>query len=71
MDLTRIPAGWAEPLPLVHACGSDRRIVGRAWFGCAGARHGGHRSWRCRACDRVRTLGCVGPVEVMSEYGGR
>ena len=71
MDLIKTPDGWAYPDPGPCECGETDATVGFQFCRCAGAVGGGHPSWRCLACDRVRTLGCVGYVEVMGEYGGR
>lgn len=71
MDLIRIPAGWAYPDP--GPCGCGETAARRSWefCRCVSASGGGHPAWRCRACDTVRTLGCVGLVPVPNEYGGR
>jgi len=37
---------------------------------CEDAIGGGHPAWRCKACDRVRTLGGVGAVPVSNDCGG-
>jgi hypothetical protein len=42
-----------------------------AFCRCTGASGGGNPQWRCKACGRARMLGCVGRIEVLSEYGGR
>lgn len=71
MDLIKTPAGWAYPDPGPCSCGE--RAAMRAWefCRCPGAEGGGHPERRCKACGKVRTLGCVGAVEVSSEYGGK
>lgn len=69
MHLIHTPAGWTYPDLGPCPCGDDAATVGWAFCGCAGASGGGHPSWRCSACDEVRTLGCVGRVEVEIRYG--
>lgn len=71
VDLIRTPAGWAYPDPGPCPCGVTAATVGFEFCRCAGAVGGGHPAWRCRACDEVRTLGCVGAVLVANEYGGK
>lgn len=72
MDLIKTPHGWAYPDPGPCGCRETAATVGWEFCGCAGAEEsGGHPAWRCRACDQVRTLGCVGRIEVPNEYGGR
>lgn len=62
--LIRTPHGWAYPDPGPCDCGETAAWRGWEFCQCAGANGGGHPSWRCRGCDEVRTLGCVGCVEV-------
>jgi hypothetical protein len=72
MDLVKTAAGWAYPDPGPCACGETAAWRGFQFCRCAGTEGGsGHPLWRCKACDRVRTLGCVGEVPVSNEYGGR
>ena len=72
MDLIKTPAGWVYPDPGPCVCGETDAMVGFQFCRCAGTGGGsGHPEWRCKACDRTRTLGCVGYVEVPNEYGGR
>lgn len=70
-QLIRTPAGWTYPDPGPCPCGVIAAMVGFEFCRCAGALGGGHPAWRCRACDEVRTLGCVGRIEVPNTYGGR
>lgn len=63
--------GWTYPDPGPCACGDTAATCGWVFCRCVGAEGGGHPSWRCRSCGAVRTLGCVGRVEVLNEYGGR
>lgn len=70
MGLIRTAHGWTYPDPGPCPCGAASAVCGWAFCMCAGAIGGGHPSWRCRACDSVQTLGCVGRVEVLNEYGG-
>lgn len=71
MDLIRTRGGWTYPDPGPCVCGvAEVSTVGFQFCRCAGAAGGGHPSWRCRACDQVRTLGCFGAVPVSNEYGG-
>lgn len=64
--LIRTPHGWVEPMPPACSCGSNRHMIGWAWCRCDGAEHGGHRSWKCRACG-LRTLpGCT-DAELLAE----
>lgn len=70
MDLIRNRNGWTYPDPGPCTCGETNAWVSFQFCQCTGAIGGGHPSWRCRACDEVRTLGCVGRVEVLNEYGG-
>lgn len=71
MDLIKTAAGWTYPDPGPCTCGEMAAMRGWEFCRCAGAAGGGHPAWRCRRCDRVRTLGCVGHIEVMNDYGGR
>lgn len=71
ITLIHTPAGWTYPDPGPCPCSETGAWRGFEFCQCAGAVGGGHPSWRCRACDQVRTLGCVGWVEVLNEYGGR
>lgn len=71
IELIRTPAGWTYPVPGPCVCGEDAAMVGFQFCRCAGTESGGHPSWRCRSCDQVRTLGCVGAMPVPNEYGGR
>lgn len=71
MDLIKTAHGWTYPDPGPCPCGEAGAMVGFEFCRCAGADGGGHPSWRCRACDEVRTLGCVGRVEVPNTYGGK
>ena len=71
IDLVRTPHGWTYPDPGPCACGETGAWVSFQFCQCAGANGGGHPAWRCRACDTIRTLGCVGLVPVPNEYGGR
>lgn len=70
-DLIHTPAGWVYPDPGPCPCGETGATCGWLFCRCASAVGGGHPSWRCRACDGVRVLGCVGAVPVPNEYGGR
>lgn len=69
--LIHIPAGWTHPYPGSCDCGEPHARRGFRFCHCAGTSGGGHPSWRCYACDRVRMLGCVGAVEVANEDRGR
>jgi hypothetical protein len=71
IDLTSTPHGWAYPDPDPCACGESAAMRGWQFCRCAEADGGGYPAWRCRACDRARTLGGVGRIEVPNEYGGR
>lgn len=71
VELIRTRHGWTHPKPGPCACGESAAWVSFQFCRCAGAEGGGHISWRCRACDQVRMLGCAGKVEVPNEYGGR
>lgn len=71
MDLIKTAAGWNYPDPGPCTCGETAAMRGWEFCRCTGAAGGGHPAWRCRRCDRVRTLGCVGHIEVMNDYGGR
>lgn len=71
IELIRTPAGWTYPDPGPCPCGVTAATVGFEFCRCAGTVGGGHPAWRCRACDKVRTLGCVGRIEVLNEYGGK
>jgi hypothetical protein len=71
IDLIPTPHGWTYPDPGPCECGESAAMRGWQFCRCAGADGGGHPAWRCRTCDTVRTLGCVGAVPVSNEYGGR
>lgn len=72
MDLMKTPAGWAYPDPGPCACGETAAMRGFQLCHCARVEGGsGHPQSRCEAGGETRTLGCVGYIEVSSEYGGR
>lgn len=71
MDLIRTRNGWAYPDPGPCTCGETAAWVSFQFCQCAGATGGGHPAWRCRACETVRTLGCVGLLPTPNDYGGR
>lgn len=71
IELIRTRAGWTYPDPGPCTCGERAAWVSFEFCRCAGAEGGGHPAWRCRACDELRTLGCVGRIVVPNEYGGR
>jgi hypothetical protein len=71
MDLIKTPHGWGYPDPGPCPCGESAARRGWEFCGCSSASSGGHPSWRCRACDQVRTLGCKGHIEVPNEHAGR
>lgn len=71
IDLVRTRNGWTYPDPGPCGCGETAAWVSFQFCRCAGAIGGGHPAWRCRACDTVRTLGCLGAIAVPNDYGGR
>lgn len=71
MGLIKTRDGWTHPDPGPCECGESRARRGFRFCRCASASGGGHPSWRCYSCDRVRTLGCAGAVPVSNKYGGQ
>lgn len=70
-NLIWTPYGWTYPDPGPCGCGETAATCGWEFCRCDAAEGGGHPSWRCLACDEVRTLGCIGRIAVLNEYGGR
>lgn len=54
--------------PVGHELGARRVLLGWRACGCAGARHGGHRTWTCVSCldsgvankQATVVVGCAG-----------